>query len=964
MNQSILFLLALLLHCWNLCAQNQVDSTQAKAVFDKGVGQLNNAQYEAAYQSLGKASLLYEQLEDWKHMIDASNSQAWARFWQGKLPEAEKILLKNLEVAIHKTGARSKTVSSTYYYLSAVAGRNTLYDQSLAYAQQGIDILMEHDPDDFRMGNFFNSQAIAYYEKRDFERALDLQKRALQIKFKHHPPVSTYIAKSYNNIGIIYRDLGQYDKALEYYQKSLDIKKQIHSGPHPQIAATLNNMAILYEDLGDYTRSLMLLEESLEIERLIFGEESYETADKYGVMATIFTRTGRYEEALKYNRKAFYTWQKGLIHNHSHLARATGQFGQIYLEQGLLDSALFYFHKEVRMLVPAFHEMDPLKNPPDQALNTISDLSDAFEGKAKALFALGQLAADDQLLLASLQAYEKAAAVIELTAQGYIGESSKLHLLDRSRPIFEGAIALCYALWERSADTRYIFQAFRFAERNKATVLRASLQAKKAIQYAGIPDSIQQKEISLKSQIESLSLASFQLADASQTDSLEKVNEELFEAKQQYIALLAQLEIDYPLYFELKYQQKAPSLVEIQQYLAQQPARLIAFFEGEEVLYSFSITATDINWHRTLKLDELQKTVSEISGFLYDNSSARAQAFDVALFANFAQHSFQLYQQTLGAYDISEGENLIIIPDGILHQVPFEVLLTAKPQTQIKAQYQALAYLIKSHPIRTIYSAHLMLSDKPRHAKTTAGLLAFAPSYETPSDELFSSRAGFSDLKFSAKEAQSIAEMTGGDAFFGEAANEARFRAIASKYKVIHLAMHAFTEEENPLYSGLLMQEKADSLHDNVLHAAELYNLEINADLAILSACNTGQGKLAQGEGVMSLARAFRQAGCPNIVMSLWQVDDEATQQIMQTFYEELQKGKGKDKALQLAKLTYLEKRRNVHPHFWSAFVLMGDAEPVDFDAPNPWSPFLLTGFLCLLGVLGFVHLRRNAPSW
>jgi CHAT domain-containing protein len=156
--------------------------------------------------------------------------------------------------------------------------------------------------------------------------------------------------------------------------------------------------------------------------------------------------------------------------------------------------------------------------------------------------------------------------------------------------------------------------------------------------------------------------------------------------------------------------------------------------------------------------------------------------------------------------------------------------------------------------------------------------------------------------------------------------------------------MHALTNDTDPLYSQLVFtQNPADTVEDNSLHAYELYNMRLDANLAVLSACNTGAGKLVRGEGIMSLSRAFKFAGCPNILMSLWSVNDASAKDIVVDFHQNLKNGKGKATALQAAQLHFLgsANEANTHPFFWATFVPVGDDEPVG-DSNFPWWTLLI----------------------
>jgi CHAT domain-containing protein len=192
-----------------------------------------------------------------------------------------------------------------------------------------------------------------------------------------------------------------------------------------------------------------------------------------------------------------------------------------------------------------------------------------------------------------------------------------------------------------------------------------------------------------------------------------------------------------------------------------------------------------------------------------------------------------------------------------------------------------------------------------------------------------------SSLQYTQTEVEEINHLFTGQSHIGNLATEAAFKSEASKHSILHLAMHAHTSDENPMYSRLIFQQGAsEGGEDGMLYAYELYNMNLQAELAVLSACETGTGKLQNGEGIMSLSRAFKYAGCPNIVMSLWQADDASTKDIMVQFYQNLKLGKGKAGALRHAKMEYLKnsEMNKSHPFYWATFVLAGDGKPLEVE--------------------------------
>ena len=209
--------------------------------------------------------------------------------------------------------------------------------------------------------------------------------------------------------------------------------------------------------------------------------------------------------------------------------------------------------------------------------------------------------------------------------------------------------------------------------------------------------------------------------------------------------------------------------------------------------------------------------------------------------------------------------------------------------------------------------------------------LAIAPTYENADILAYGAlRSEVTPLRWNQEEVADLGTYLSGDALVGSAATERRFKQDAAQYEVLHLATHALVNNQRSERSGLVFAPPSDSLEDGLLQLHELYAMELPAQLAVLSACNTGGGQLEEGEGVMSLARAFAYAGCPSIVMSHWSVDDQATAQLMKYFYQYLSEGLNKSEALRQAKLSLLASDKlPANPFYWASFALVGDIQPL-----------------------------------
>jgi CHAT domain-containing protein len=227
-------------------------------------------------------------------------------------------------------------------------------------------------------------------------------------------------------------------------------------------------------------------------------------------------------------------------------------------------------------------------------------------------------------------------------------------------------------------------------------------------------------------------------------------------------------------------------------------------------------------------------------------------------------------------------------------------------------------------------------------------------------------RNGMYELQGTHAELRAVHELIGGEAFDGDLATEARFKQEAERYRILLLSMHGLANEENPALSRLLFGDQPDPAgEDNNLYAYELQAMQFQADLAVLSACHTGFGKLQRGEGVYSLARAFAAAGVPATVMSLWRLPDGTAPALMTGFFHYLKKGMTKDQSLRHAKLDFLADPDNhafAHPAYWSGVVANGDMSVLQLRTMD-W-PAWIAGVLAALTVLFLLrYLRRRATG-
>ncbi|MEO1261271.1 MAG: CHAT domain-containing protein, partial [Bacteroidota bacterium] len=561
---------------------------------------------------------------------------------------------------------------------------------------------------------------------------------------------------------------------------------------------------------------------------------------------------------------------------------------------------------------------------------------------------------------------EKNAAFIELTHQTFqfgievlgimrnesVTTESKQFLLKETLPFYENAIANAIALYKFSGDPKYIDEAFKFNQEGKAILLLERINESKAKIFANIPDSILQKEKMLKQDI---SFYQKQLFDESlfgeNADSL-KINlwsEKVFKLKRSLENLNEMLNEQFPRYAELREQPDLPDIGKIQKDLLAENEIFIEYFTGQEQIFTFVITKDQ---YEVFSLG-LEVPVKEQAEALVDQINKPPSASLKEATTNFSSSARDLYNFLIAPFSekLFDTEKLLIVPHGWLNFIPFELLLTSDASG---ASFRHLPYLFRSHAINYAPAASIFFDMVKSDKALNNDLLAFAPFYSHPEEPstIGNSQA---DLPGAQEEVSALRKYFSGDFYFGKDATETNFKNQANKYGLVHLAMHGSTNTDAPMYAKLDFSPVDDPTEDNQLYAYEIYQLDINSKLVVLSACESGFGQFVHGEGVISLAQSFLQVGAQSVTMSLWEAQDHATQFIMGEYYKGLRDGVAKDRALRTAKLKYLEEpAHQKHPFFWAPFVNIGDPSPI----VTPVSYWIWGGLCLLFALVVFAYFR------
>lgn len=932
----------------------------------------------------------------------ALGQKADALIEMGKYQEAHQLLLRLIPI-LEKENLKEVLIGYRWS-LALVNFRQKDFDLAKLEIKKTLDLIVSIKNKEYQTP-LLNLLSVINYLEGDYQKAIQVTLKIIGIQEAIKNPTLEALeitADYYKNLGAYYTRKGEYERALDAYNKIENIfefnnlkinqKYQQHFVSKSRILSRQERYQYAIQNLRKFVIDKNALVKEKKKQQVIINT--------YNEMAFNWKMLGVLDSAMIYADKAFaisYDYKKHYTFlgiGEVFLKKKNTLKGKDYIHKAL-KTYNSYNKKEDNFLISAYRslgEMQALEKKYKKALLSIqksitynnllfSDTSNIYKQpglngitdtksflqnlhlKAQYFSLLSQNLKDQK---ASFETYQLANQWIDSLQTSYVLEGSQLFWSKRFKEVYEGTIQQAHHLYQLTGESKYIDLAFETAEKSKALLLLEGLKDNTSQAIAGLPDSLIQKEKNLK-----LEVAFY---EKSLRTATEKKQEKRIQLYQSYLAdkrlalgnLKEQMEQDYPDYYQMKYANTTVSIAQLQNKMLDEQQAFIEYFIGGSTAFAFVISKNNRHFFPITSPQILAIQTDSLQQVLIRPADIERNA--ALAFQTFNQRAYNLYQSILDVAltRLSSSVNqLIISPDGVLNDFPFEVLNRSLVQ-ESSIDFGQLPYLIKNYQIHYVYSANLWKNnqEKQQQLLPNTECLALAPPYK--SNELIAQRGSLqqirganTQLEGTSREIQAIAQHFGGQFDWSGAANEANFKAQAQQYGLLHLAMHGEVTKDDARL--IFTNVKSDTLEDNYLYPYEIANLDLQAQLAVLSACETGLGEYIQGEGVMSLARSFMSAGVPSLVMSLWKVNDLTTSELMPTFYEQLAHGQTKKAALHLAKKRYLQNAdlEYRHPYYWSGFVLLGEATNLKTTPSKRWW-YIGGGILFLLGILGFRKSRLN----
>ena len=882
--------------------------------------------------------------------------------YEGLWAKTKEEFKHSLELYLAQSGPVHTNIGRIYSNLGyIIAEKEVNLEEAKVKYQDAIAIWTKHQGPFFPpLAHPYNNLGLIYWNEGEHEKALVIYRAALSLRLKTLSPQDPELAPILNNIGLILYEKGSLEDAHRYFLQALHIYRKAKD---TNLAArATNNLGMIRHRQLKYADARRYYEQTLQVEEAQIPFDSAAVAVTRFNIGVTWREEGQYNTALDYFQRALLLSTPA----HPQYAQMISSAGRCLEGMGKYDEALLEYEKAYAIQVKQYGEQHPMLAaylfnqanvriaerdwPRADALNRQAQKKLGYEGgssftKVVLLFDLCTVLAQEsqiQYLLATekkegadwqkvistaenaLLAYEQFARINQQPSERQVAKAAAFSTA-------EIAIAANCRRFQHTRDTIYWYNAFHHAERTKAMLLLEAMQTAKTLKNSKASPTLLEQERLMRTDLAKLEIALQEklIKKINPTDSsflVIALNRAILLEK--HTALLQQIAEKGDPRLSLR----TFSVKTIQFSLLEPEQSMLSYFVGDSSIFLFLIQPKHFEVHEYALDFPLASTVDSLKSGISDYHklplAKKTGALEKATVQNYTQSAQLMYDKLLSRVKPKLSKNLIIVPDGVLGYVPFEALLSKAPGRM--GVFSSYPFLLKEHQISYCYSATLLreMRDKKHHDLPEKSVLALAPFF---SDAPFASlRDSLITLENSGEEIAQVAKIWNGTAIYGQAASLDTFLQLAAQYRILHLSTHGKADDLEGDYAYLALADAQQEEPVDKLYARDLYNLELNADLVVLSACETGIGKLRRGEGIISLARAFAAAGAKSLVTSLWKVDDEKSKELLVGFYKYLQDGKPIDTALQQTKFDFLNNNSSdggafLHPFFWAGFIAIGD---------------------------------------
>jgi len=857
----------------------------------------------------------------------------------GDLDKSLEAYERSFAFARSHYGQESEEVVSAYFSLGAVHKNLGQIQRSIAYTDTAAQIAHQIGYRNMEAAAY-NNLAYIYGELNDLSKAIAYQERAMEF-VESKLDSAIYL----NNLGTFLMEVGRHEDAVDALQRALALRHENYPAGHPLTGSTTLNLASVHYLMKEYEETLRLVREVQQSTDITLPGNLYNLQLALIHEGSVLIEQGAFSLAETKARVSLGIEEtQGIPSSYYVLANAL-------MRQRRLDQALEAIQKGIAAEVQAFDPGTPFDLPDPDQVATFPVLIDLLVCKTQILRDFSEVQQTEEYLI---HAYETADFLDRLVSRARLFKKdyvSREFLAADLRDFYSLAVETCVDLYELTGEKAYFEKGYYYTAKNKALQISERLSQQAIDTLASVDPELVDQERQLKSQIDFFA-NKLRYRSYFAPEQVRDWDERLLALQREREDLLQRLQREAPAYFDLVHQNSIATVDELQRNL----------LDEDEVLLEYFVTSGDYLFLFVLSKEDAQVFRLPVPGDLEGVVRQLRQSI-IKQHPGFYDQSRQLYNWLLAPIrqELLPQSKLIIIPDGVLGLLPFELLIgPAKPGLE------GTPYVLHEFPVRYLFSGRQGIeSNRPRSIQSNGRVLAMAPDFSKgivrPATVRGMDSVYLPALRGNRREVLDVQQRYRGFFLTGRQASKKSLER-ANGYSVLHISTHAVIDDQFPAFSHMLFHG-GDSVGYASLFAYELLEREISTDLVILSACNTGSGRILKGQGVASMARAFAYAGSPDQIMTLWPVRDETTPDLMKYLYRNLEAGMSKPEALRQAKISFLSDNHGVfsHPYYWAPFIYVGDKNPLELKRRRPWnqSAFMI-GLIAIVVFAGVLLWQRS----
>lgn len=880
---------------------------------------------------------------------------------RGELSKAEEYYRQSLDIS-QKLAPGSLSVAASFMGLGNVTEERGDLAKAEQYHLEALKISQKLAPHSLFVVWNLNNLGNVLEDREDLPKAEEYYRQALEISEKIAPG-SMEVATSLNNLGNVAgyrRDLA---KAEEYYSQALAIQQKLAPGSL-DVAASLSNLGAMALVRGDLTKAEEYQRQALEI-RQKKAPGSMSVAVSLSNLAVLIKRQGDRPKAERYYRQALEISQRlapgsidvaiildslgGIANDRKDLAKAEAYFREATTIAEKLAPNASPMADSLKGLAAVAHERHDLAKAEQYGRRAVAIQEKLAPGSidhAEALAALASILRDKQEPAAAARLFEQALAALE-TQTTHLGGSQDARSEFRATHsgYFKDYIDLLIA-------QKKIEEAFHIAERWRARSLLEMLAAARVDIHHGADPGLLERERSLQQSLDAKrDRRILLLTSNSPPEQVAGVEREIEALRAEYEQIEGRIRATSPAYAALT--QPQPLTLKDVQGVLDDETLLLEYSLGKERSYVWAVTSTTFTAHKLPKRSLIEATARhlyKLTSVLKDTEGRNQRQ------ATLNTTAAVLSRMILGPIaEQLQGKRLLIIADGALQYIPFALLpepgeprgdplilhheIVYSPSASVLAELRREATGRKPAPKAVAVLADPVFDREDPRVRASQETTKAQTGETTPLLAQHVSRSvadvgldNLSRLAFSRREADAIMKLIpagqGLEAIDFEASRSTATSGDLAHYRVVHFATHALSDNRHPELSGLVLSlvDQQGKPQNGFLDLQDIYNLDLPAELVVLSACETALGKEIQGEGLIGLTRGFMYAGATRVVASLWNVDDASTRELMERFYRAMEIERMRPaEALRAAQVAMWKQQRWKNPYYWAAFEIQGE---------------------------------------